>query len=112
MFGSAIVTSSLATTINPPPKAKANSCLVLLDDTTDLRKVLLRENEADVSLDVWEEALEARVPVEVSADGLPYGGVLAHHDHALATQGDPYLLHLLRAHIVGIDNEHARVLVK
>jgi hypothetical protein len=46
--------------------------------------------------------LELRVVGQVSADGLPHHGVLAHEDDGMAAERDADLLHLLRPDIVGV----------
>jgi len=61
---------------------------------------------------VREQPLEVGVVVEVTPDGLAHHGVLAHEDDGLAAEGDADLLHLLRADIVGVDQEALGVLIE
>ena len=86
--------------------------LVLLNDGSNIVEVFLGEDEADVPFDVRKQLLEVGIAIQVAADGLPYGGVLAHQDGGFVAEGDTNLLHLFGAHIVRIHDEELGVLVE
>ena len=52
-----------------------------------------------------QQTLEIGVALEVTPDRLPHHRVLAHQHDGLSPQGDPDLLHLLGADIVGAHDE-------
>lgn len=82
--------------------------LVRSDDSADLLEITVREDKADVALDVGEQALELGVLGEDGAERTSDHGVLAHENDTLATEGDTDLMHLVRAHIVNVDQEDGR----
>ena len=86
--------------------------LVGQEVVADGDELFLGEDEADVAPDVREQPLEVGVVLQVAPDGLAHHGVLAHEDDSLAAEGDADLLHLLRANIVGVDQEALGVLIE
>lgn len=70
-----------------------------------LDEVSTGEDEADISLDVWQETFEGRVVLEMSTDSLTHHGVLAHEYDGVASQRHADLLHLFRAYIVSAHDE-------
>jgi len=84
---------------------------LLEDDLTGVLEVLVGEDEADVADDVGEQLLQGGVLLEATTKSLADHGVLAHEDDSLATEGDTDLVHLVGAHIVGLDEENLVVLV-
>lgn len=55
---------------------------------------------------------KGRVVLNVSPDGLPHHGVLAHEDDGGAAETNADLLHLLRPHIIRADDEAFRIFVQ
>ena len=49
-----------------------------------MEQLHLGEDKANVLLDVRHQALKVRVGLQVTADGLPHHGVLAHKNNSLA----------------------------
>merc|ERR1719245_1552651 len=86
--------------------------LVGQKEIPDGDEFLLGEDKPDVHLDVRQQPLKVWVLLHVATDGLPHHGVLAHQDHGLPSQGNPDLLHLLGANIVGTHDEALGVLLE
>ena len=83
--------------------ASGGSNLVGEEHVPDGDELVLGEDEADVSLDVVEQVLELGVVDQVTLDGLPHHGVLAHEDDGVTPERDADLLHLLGPDVVGVD---------
>src|SRR5258706_10519731 len=72
----------------------------------NLFQVFIGEYKADVTLDMWDEALKLRELAKEGAEGMADHCVLTHQHNSLATKCDMDLVHLVGTDIVDIDKEN------
>ena len=72
----------------------------------NLFQVFIGEYKANVTLDVWDEALELRELTKEGAEGMADHHVLTHQHNSLATKCNTDLVHLVGTDIVNIDKEN------
>jgi len=82
------------------------------NELTDFAKILIGEDETDVTIEVRDKVLTSGVLVNMVTDGLAHHSLLTHKKDSLATKNSTDLLHLVAANVVALDNDDLVVLIK